>query len=77
MDWNNYLTNRKNHKRAELAYWFGVPFWGRGYAAEAIDKVLEFGFKDIELNRIWATVMKKNNTIYSGENLRMSNTMVY
>ncbi|USK31575.1 GNAT family N-acetyltransferase (plasmid) [Bacillus sp. CMF21] len=27
-------------RHAELAYWFGVPFWGKGYATEFIGKVL-------------------------------------
>ncbi|UNJ81355.1 GNAT family N-acetyltransferase [Metabacillus dongyingensis] len=54
------LRIENNHKRAELAYWFGVPFWGKGYATESIGKVLEFGFENVGLNRIWATVMKKN-----------------
>ncbi|MRX56885.1 GNAT family N-acetyltransferase [Bacillus idriensis] len=60
MDWNSYLTNRKKPQKSRAFLLVWVPFWGRGYAAEAIGKVLEFGFKDIELNRIWATVMKKN-----------------
>ncbi|MFD1738871.1 GNAT family N-acetyltransferase [Bacillus salitolerans] len=54
------LRLENSHKRAEIAYWFGVPFWGKGYATEAVSKVIEFGFDRIGLNRIWATVMKKN-----------------
>ena len=27
------------HRRAELGYWIGVPFWGKGYATEAASAV--------------------------------------
>jgi RimJ/RimL family protein N-acetyltransferase len=29
---------------AELGYWLGVPFWGRGYATEAVRAVIDYGF---------------------------------
>jgi RimJ/RimL family protein N-acetyltransferase len=33
---------------AELGYWFGVPFWGRGYATEAMRAVIDHAFGDLE-----------------------------
>ncbi|MCP8617945.1 GNAT family N-acetyltransferase [Salirhabdus salicampi] len=50
----------KNHHKGELAYWVGKDYWGKGYATEASKKMLEFGFKELNLNRIWAPVMSKN-----------------
>jgi RimJ/RimL family protein N-acetyltransferase len=32
---------------AEIGYWFGVPFWGRGYATEAIRAVVDYAFGDL------------------------------
>jgi RimJ/RimL family protein N-acetyltransferase len=32
-----------SHKRAELAYWFDVPFLGKGYASEALKRQLNSG----------------------------------
>ena len=29
---------------AELGYWLGVPFWGCGYATEAVRAVIDYGF---------------------------------
>jgi RimJ/RimL family protein N-acetyltransferase len=29
---------------AELGYWLGVPFWGRGYATEAARAVIDYAF---------------------------------
>ena len=42
------------HSRAELGYWIGVPFWGRGYATEAARAAVAFGFETLRLNRIYA-----------------------
>jgi RimJ/RimL family protein N-acetyltransferase len=42
------------HQRAELGYWIGVPFWGRGFATEAATAVVAFGFDTLRLHRIHA-----------------------
>ena len=31
----------------EVGYWLGVPFWGNGYATEAVRAVLDHGFADL------------------------------
>jgi RimJ/RimL family protein N-acetyltransferase len=43
------------HRRAELGYWIGLPFWNRGYATEAGTALLWYGFEGLDLNRIQAT----------------------
>lgn len=48
------------HRHAELAYWIGRPFWGRGYATEAARAVLRYGFGELKLNRIFAAAMTAN-----------------
>jgi ribosomal-protein-alanine N-acetyltransferase len=48
------------HKHAELGYWIGVPFWGRGYATEAARAALSFGFNTLRLNRIYAHHFAEN-----------------
>jgi ribosomal-protein-alanine N-acetyltransferase len=42
------------HRHAELGYWIGVPFWGKGYATEAASAVVAFGFGTLRLHRIYA-----------------------
>jgi [ribosomal protein S5]-alanine N-acetyltransferase len=42
------------HKNAEIGYWIGVPFWGKGFATEAARAVVEFGFQNLNLRRIYA-----------------------
>jgi RimJ/RimL family protein N-acetyltransferase len=48
------------HRRGELGYWVGLPFWNRGYATEASRALLEFGFERLELNRIQARHLTRN-----------------
>lgn len=50
----------KLHNKGELAYWIGKAYWNKGYATEAARRLVDFGFKKQELNRIWAPVMSKN-----------------
>jgi ribosomal-protein-alanine N-acetyltransferase len=42
------------HRRAELGYWIGVPFWGKGFATEAASVSVAFGFETLHLHRIYA-----------------------
>lgn len=42
------------HRHAELGYWVGVPFWGKGYTTEAARSVISFGFETLALHRIYA-----------------------
>jgi len=48
------------HKRAELGYWIGVPYWGQGFATEAAREVVKYGFEKAQLNRIFAAHFKHN-----------------
>jgi RimJ/RimL family protein N-acetyltransferase len=47
-------------ERAELGYWIDPAFWSRGYASEAAQAVVEFGFRQLGLNRIMAEHMVHN-----------------
>jgi RimJ/RimL family protein N-acetyltransferase len=48
------------HRRAELGYWLGVPFWNQGYVTEAVRRVLAFGFHHLQLHRVQATCFQRN-----------------
>jgi [ribosomal protein S5]-alanine N-acetyltransferase len=54
------LAVRKQHNHAELGYWLGVPFWGRGHATEAAKAVVEYGFSSLGLHRIYAHHFTRN-----------------
>jgi ribosomal-protein-alanine N-acetyltransferase len=48
------------HGRAELGYWVGRPFWGLGVCTEAARAVVDFGFRELGLNRIQAHHFTRN-----------------
>lgn len=48
------------HRRGEIAYWIGKPYWWQGYATEAAKAIIRFGFEDLGLNRIYAFVLTRN-----------------
>ncbi len=54
------LTLVPEHRHAEMGYWIGKPFWGRGYATEAARRVVRFGFDDLELHRVQAHCFTRN-----------------
>jgi RimJ/RimL family protein N-acetyltransferase len=33
--------------QTELGYWLGVPYWGKGYATEALHAVIDYAFTDL------------------------------
>jgi [ribosomal protein S5]-alanine N-acetyltransferase len=46
---------------AEIGYWIGEPFWGRGIASESIRQLLEIAWKQYpEVVRIFAEVFPTN-----------------
>jgi ribosomal-protein-alanine N-acetyltransferase len=52
------VTRRFN--RAELGYWVGKAYWGKGFATEASKAVLAYGFREMKLNKISASHMVHN-----------------
>jgi len=44
----------------EVGYWIGRPFWGRGYATEAVSGVLGLAFDGLGLATVGAAVMAEN-----------------
>lgn len=54
------LILKLDHDMAEVGYWIGVPYWGRGYAGEAVAAVIRYGFEEWELNRIFGAHFGRN-----------------
>jgi RimJ/RimL family protein N-acetyltransferase len=46
--------------RAELGYWIGKPYWGRGYGTEAARAVVQYAFEELQLNKIVAHHFARN-----------------
>jgi len=49
------LTIERRHAAAELGYWIGKPYWGQGYASEAVAGVVRCAFEDLALHRLHAS----------------------
>ena len=70
------LIEKRIHLRAEIGYWIGRAYWGNGYATEATKAIIQFGFAERGLNRIFAhhfaensasgRVMQKSGMTYEG-----------
>lgn len=50
----------KNHYKAEIGYELAPEYWRQGFMTEAIEKIIEYGFNNLELNRIEAFVEPEN-----------------
>lgn len=54
----------KKYNSAEVWFKLNPIFWGQGYATEALDKVLDFGFEKLDLHRIEAGCAVDNTASY-------------
>ncbi len=55
------LTLDVQNNRAELGYWIAEPFWNLGFATEAVEAILKFGFETLGLNKIIAVYLTTNS----------------
>jgi len=54
------LGATSRHRRAELGYWIGVPYWNQGYCSEAASAVINFGFSELGYHKITSRHMINN-----------------
>lgn len=50
----------KTHKRAEIGYWLGKKYWGKGIMTQAVEEILHMAFKKMKLHRVYAKVFEEN-----------------
>ena len=48
------------HRSAEVGFWLGEPYWGRGFASEALTAFTDWAFAHYDLVRIFALVFVAN-----------------
>jgi [ribosomal protein S5]-alanine N-acetyltransferase len=53
-----HVDNQENI--AQLGYWVGEPFWGKGIATEATETILRFGFEKLDLAMTFAECSVEN-----------------
>jgi [ribosomal protein S5]-alanine N-acetyltransferase len=54
------LRVNRDDQRGELGYWIGMPYQRQGYASEAAQALLQFGFESWALHRITAHCFSRN-----------------
>jgi RimJ/RimL family protein N-acetyltransferase len=47
-------------KNAELGYWLGEKYWNKGIITKVIPKMVEFGFNNLDIVRIFARIYGTN-----------------
>ena len=47
-------------KSTELGYWVGEPYWGRGIATKAVARIVQYGFDELNLFRVFAGAFEYN-----------------
>ena len=54
------LRRYQRDRRAELGYWLGAESWGAGFATEAAGALIDYGFRELQLLRVYAQVLEGN-----------------
>lgn len=49
-----------HEKNAEMGYWLAEKHWGKGIITNAIKQIVEYGFKNFEITRIFARPFGSN-----------------
>lgn len=47
-------------KSAEIGYWIGEPYWGKGIVTKAVELMVEYGFQNLDIIRIFTGVFDFN-----------------
>ncbi len=47
-------------RTAEIGYWLGEPFWGKGIATIAVNLITDYGFNELDFIRIHTGIFEYN-----------------
>ncbi len=56
----NTSIPHRAHRRVEMGYTIARAYWGQGYATEAVQALIQFGFEKMDLVRIEAVLLPEN-----------------
>lgn len=42
-----------SENEAEIGYWLGESYWGRGYIPEAAEEIIRYCFEDLGMSTVW------------------------
>jgi len=55
-----FLGKDVYRKSAEVGYFIGEPYWNKGIASKAVELITDYGFKNLNLVRIFSGVFEFN-----------------
>jgi len=67
------ITNKSNRSliggmnitaKGEIGCWIGRKYWNQGFATETIERIIEFGFKELKLEKMWAATRTENKPVF-------------
>lgn len=77
-----FVSFAREGEAAEIGWWFGPPYWGRGFATEAVAAMVALAFADPAVQRLTAgafagnaaslRVQQKLGFVRTGESRRMN-----
>lgn len=53
-------VNDPEMREANIGYELNTQYWGQGYATEAAEAILKFGFEELGMHRIWSWCVAEN-----------------
>ena len=53
-------VNDREMREANIGYELNTQYWGQGYATEAAQAILKFGFEKLRMHRIWSWCVAEN-----------------
>ena len=56
-----FFIKREDERQASIGYSLARPFWGKGFAFEAVSRLLVYLFDELELHRVVAECDVENN----------------
>ncbi len=57
---DNRNSREMQPNEAEVGYWIGVLFWGQGLIPEALDALIQRGFRTLGLDAMWISLNEAN-----------------
>jgi RimJ/RimL family protein N-acetyltransferase len=54
------IHKNDQHNHAWIGYWLGKAYWGQNFTSEAVGRLIQFGFEELGLNRIYAECLISN-----------------
>lgn len=59
-----YNSIHKLNRAAEVGYWLGEPYWGKGYGVDMLKLMIDYAFGVLDLNRVTAVCRDDNQRSY-------------